>query len=71
MRRYSVRSDMPSSCAAFAGPERIEREEVCRAYTEAHGLADRMGQASHIVWATGGSLVPQSVREELLGRAPE
>ena len=61
----------PSSCAAFAGPERIEREEACRAYTEAHGLADRMGQASHIVWATGGSLVPQSVREELLGRAPE
>ena len=52
----------PSACAAFQGPVRLMREDAVRAYLEKNGLADKMKQAVHIVWATGGSLVPEAVR---------
>ena len=61
----------PSSCAAFAGPARIEKEEVCRAYLKEQGLEERMEQAAHLVWATGGSLVPADVRAEYVKKAEE
>lgn len=61
----------PSSCAAFAGPSRIEKNDSCRKYIEDHSLEDRMPQASHIVWATGGSLVPRDVREDYVKKALE
>ncbi|MBR6738811.1 MAG: D-serine ammonia-lyase, partial [Oscillospiraceae bacterium] len=51
----------PSACAAFAGVEKIA---VCREYIERHGLAEKMKNATHIAWATGGRLVPQDEREK-------
>ena len=54
----------PSSCAAFAGPARMETNQVCKAYIREQGLSDKMEKASHIVWATGGSLVPKEIRAE-------
>lgn len=59
----------PSSCAAFAGPARIGTAEECRAYLRERGLECRMESAAHIVWATGGSLVPAPVRAEYVKRA--
>ena len=56
----------PSSCAAFRGPARIGRSEELGAYLEAWGLRDRMAQATHVVWATGGSLVPEDERARYL-----
>lgn len=61
----------PSSCAAFAGPVRIEKEEACRKYLEEQGLSGKMEKATHIAWATGGSLVPEEVRESYLKKAAE
>ena len=61
----------PSSCAAFAGPVRIEKEEACRKYLEEQGLSDKMEKTAHIAWATGGSLVPEEVREGYLKKAAE
>lgn len=61
----------PSSCAAFAGPSRIETDEACARYIEEQGLTGQMGQAAHIVWATGGSLVPEDVRETYIKKAME
>ncbi len=46
----------PSACAAFAGPRRILETPF------AH-LAEN---ATHIAWATGGSMVPPSIMQEYL-----
>ena len=54
----------PSACAAFQGPVMLGQTEEGRAYLADHGLTDKMVNAAHILWATGGSLVPESVREE-------
>lgn len=56
----------PSACAAFRGPERVERSEELRAYLEGQGLAGRMADATHVVWATGGGLVPRDERARYL-----
>ena len=53
----------PSSCASFQGPVRLMGEVACQAYLERNGLSDKMRKATHIVWATGGSLVPEAIRE--------
>ena len=56
----------PSSCAAFEGPALLGRCEEWREYIEAHGLAEKMKNAAHIAWATGGRLVPEEIRKEYI-----
>ena len=55
----------PSACAAFQGPVRLMRD--MQPYLEANGLTEKMRNAAHIVWATGGGLVPEAVRQAYLG----
>ncbi|MFL4475094.1 D-serine ammonia-lyase [Paeniglutamicibacter sp. MACA_103] len=46
----------PSAAAGFAGPWRILEDEI---YRTAFGLDDTaLANATHIVWSTGGSMVP-------------
>lgn len=54
----------PSACAAFQGPIRLNQEETVKEYLKEQGLIEKMGNATHIAWATGGSLVPEEIREE-------
>lgn len=56
----------PSACAAFQGVAKEGGDDGFLRYLEENGLTDRMKDASHIVWATGGSLVPETVREEYI-----
>ncbi len=58
----------PSSASAFAGPLMLSTEPG-KAYLAKHGLTDRVGQATHIMWTTGGSLIPATERAALLERA--
>ena len=54
----------PSSCAAMAGPKLLLQTPEGAAYIEQNGLGACLDQAAHILWSTGGALVPQTVREE-------
>ena len=41
--------------------------ESCTDYLKKHGLDEKMSRAAHILWATGGGLVPETERNELCG----
>ncbi len=57
----------PSSCAAFMGPVQLEQQEETQRYCREHGLTpERLANATQIVWATGGKLVPEDIRREHL-----
>lgn len=56
----------PSACAAFQAPVALYETLQWNQYLEEHHLKDCMENAVHIVWATGGSLVPEEVREEYI-----
>jgi D-serine dehydratase len=58
----------PSAAASFAGPGFIVRSAQGRAYLDSQGLADRMAQATHILWTTGGSFVPKDQFRSFLDR---
>ena len=57
----------PSALAGMAGPQR-----VC-ASTEYHSLqgftAQQLDNATHIVWATGGGMVPEEEMTQYLAKA--
>lgn len=55
----------PSACAGFMGASALAGVE---GYMEQRGLDRTAANAVHIIWATGGALVPQSEREKYLGK---
>lgn len=52
----------PSAAAALAGPAHLMTEMPTREYLACRGLEDRLADATHIAWATGGSLMPVEER---------
>lgn len=46
----------PSACASFPGPAQVLSAE---GYLIKNNLKDKMKNATHILWATGGSMVPE------------
>lgn len=54
----------PSACASFQGPAKLLSSPEGRKYIEDNNLSGKMPHAVHIAWATGGSMVPQDVRED-------
>lgn len=57
----------PSACAAFAGAKGLFACPEGEAYLQDHGLAPYSDDALHIVWLTGGSLVPAEARRAYIG----
>lgn len=55
----------PSSCAAIHGP--VLAKQNIQASEKETGSAETAAVQTTILWATGGSLVPEAVRREFLG----
>jgi len=56
----------PSACACFEGVIKIETQ-AGEEYITKHRLNNKMKNATHIGWATGGSLVPDEINRDFLG----
>ena len=54
----------PSAHAGVYGP--IELMMQGASYIKKHGLAEKMEKATHIIWSTGGDLVPEELRQHYL-----
>lgn len=61
----------PSACAAVHGAVCMNTESETRRYLEDNQLVSRMANATQIVWATGGGLVPQTIRDDYMRTAAE
>ncbi|MCH4006758.1 MAG: D-serine ammonia-lyase [Eubacterium sp.] len=59
----------PSACAMFTGPRNLCESEETAEYIRKNDLADKMMDSVQLVWATGGSLVPDDVRENYVKKA--
>ena len=57
-----------SAAAAVSGPRALLHTEAGRRYLQALGPGFVPRQASHIVWTTGGALMPDDEHQELLRR---
>ena len=49
----------PSAAAGFSGPQQLCQSEAGQAWLAAQGLLPHLPQATHLVWTTGGLLVPE------------
>lgn len=59
----------PSALAGMPGPARLLVDEAGQQYLKRLDQVKNMQQATHIVWATGGNLVPNQVMNEYMRRA--
>lgn len=58
----------PSAAAACAGVRALFNTVAGQTYIQQHGLAPYMAQANHILWTTGGALVPAKEYEQWLAQ---
>lgn len=56
----------PSACAGLKALEALNRAAESITYLNRHDLEKYKKNATHIVWATGGALVPEAERQKLL-----
>lgn len=49
----------PSAAAGFAGPDFIVRHPHGKAFCAQQQIGDHLARATHIIWTTGGSFVPE------------
>ncbi|MDI6029290.1 hypothetical protein QBK99_24325 [Corticibacterium sp. UT-5YL-CI-8] len=58
----------PPAAPAFSGPTWVTETRATRVYLSRHGIDGKLAWATHGIWTTGGSLVPEHERERFLAR---
>ncbi|MED1782385.1 D-serine ammonia-lyase [Brevibacillus fortis] len=71
MRDHEAIRLEPSALAGMPGPARLFQQETGRHYLAKQGLTEKMKNATHIVWATGGSMVPENIQDEYYAKGQE
>lgn len=61
----------PSALAGMHGPIQLFRDEAGQKYIENNNLKNKIKNASHIAWATGGSMVPKDVMDAYYKKGKE
>lgn len=61
----------PSALAGMKGYENIAVSDQGKAYIERENIKDHMDSATHIVWATGGNMVPEDIMKEYYEKGKE
>lgn len=56
----------PAAVAGLAGPFKVLGSKTSQKYLEKNNLQDKLENATHIAWGTGGSMVPREDRIEYL-----
>jgi len=59
----------PSAAAGFAGPDFIVRHPQGKEFCERWQISEHLPQATHVVWTTGGSFVPEDQFQAFLDTA--
>jgi D-serine dehydratase len=59
----------PSAAAGFAGPGFIVNHRQGQEFCQRQGIDNQSAQATHVVWTTGGSFVPQEQFDAFLKHA--
>ena len=58
----------PAAAVGFSGPAHLRETVEGKAYIEQQNLQDKMANSTHLIWATGGNLVPKTIHKELSER---
>ena len=58
----------PSAASAVGGPTWVTNSECGEKYIDSHGLQSHIQNANHIIWTTGGGLLPQAEYRKLWER---
>lgn len=58
----------PSGCSAFEGPLKLFESNEGKKYLNDNGLNEYMKNSTHISWGTGGNLVPEDIRKNILNK---
>lgn len=61
----------PAAVAGLAGPYHLLNSTEGQEYMKEHQLTDKIHQATHLAWATGGSMVPDEDRQKFLEEGKE
>jgi len=61
----------PSAAAALRGPLWLRSTRRGGDYLDSHGLARTMDRATHVIWSTGGSLVPSEEHARFQARGAQ
>ncbi|GAA0363623.1 D-serine ammonia-lyase [Alkalibacterium iburiense] len=61
----------PAAVGGMIGPYRLMESTEGQSYLKEKGLEDKWDQATHIAWATGGSMVPDHDKDDFLKEAKE